>query len=258
MRALEVVGVTVEFGGLTALSDVTIAVPEGEIRAIIGPNGAGKTTLFNTITGFIRPKFGRIVFYGKDITGTKPSRIAKLGITRTFQNIKLFGHLTVLENVLTGFHVRLDVSFFYPFFLPNVYGRRERDMRKRGMELLERVGLSGLEDELASSLPYGKQRMLEIARALATSPKMLLLDEPAAGMNPKESFELMETILKIKEEFSLTVILIEHDMRVVMGISDVVSVLDHGVLIAEGPPEEIKRNKKVIEAYLGEDFAAIS
>ncbi len=255
MSVLEVREVTVEFGGLKALDGVSLSVSEGEIRAIIGPNGAGKTTLFNVITGFIKPSSGKILFLGKDITGEKPSKISRLGIARTFQNIKLFEHLTVLDNVLVGFHSKLKKHLFHPL-IPHVHAREEERLREAGRKILEMVGLSGLESEKAGSLPYGKQRMLEIARALATGPKLLLLDEPAAGMNPKESFELMETIKKIRDDLSLTVVLIEHDMRVVMGISDVVSVLDYGELIAEGPPEEVRRDRKVIEAYLGEELVS--
>ncbi|EHM10284.1 ABC-type branched-chain amino acid transport system, ATPase component [Thermanaerovibrio velox DSM 12556] len=250
---LKTEGVVMRFGGLTAVNGFEIAVPEGSIVSLIGPNGAGKTTCFNIITGFYRPTEGRVLFKGDDITGLAPHLVCRIGIARTFQNIRLFSGGTVLENVMVGFRVRQRSPWWAaPFALPG-FLREEREIRERGMELLDAVGLKKLACENATSLPYGAQRRLEIARALATGPSFLLLDEPAAGMNPQESTELMDFIRNIRDRFNLTILLIEHDMKVVMGISEYIWVLDYGTIIAQGVPSEIRSNQRVIEAYLGEE-----
>ncbi|WP_422446836.1 ABC transporter ATP-binding protein [Thermoanaerobacterium sp. DL9XJH110] len=256
MSLLEARNVTIKFGGLTAVSNFSLNLEKGEIVGLIGPNGAGKTTAFNAITGIYTPVSGRVIFEGKDITGYLPDRITKLGIARTFQNIRLFQNLSVLENVLVGHHLRLKSSFIAATFRTWGYRQEENQMRKEACELLEAVNLTDCLNDKAGSLPYGQQRRLEIARALATHPKVLLLDEPAAGMNPKESEELMVFLREIKQKFNLTILMIEHHMRVVMGICERILVLDHGVTIAQGTPEEIQKNQKVIEAYLGVEMDA--
>lgn len=246
---------TMKFGGVIAVNQFDANIQKGEIVGLIGPNGAGKTTIFNVITGVYKPTEGNVVFSPNeeelDITGLRPDEIAKLGICRTFQNIRLFNELSVLDNVFIGNHLRLKSNIFSSVLrLPN-YRKEEKEMYEKSLYLLEKVDLKDAMNEKAYSLPYGKQRRLEIARALATEPKLLLLDEPAAGMNPQETRELMDFIEEIKEEFDLTIFLIEHHMEVVMGISNKILVLDYGVLIAEGEPWEIQENERVIEAYLG-------
>jgi branched-chain amino acid transport system ATP-binding protein len=244
---------TMRFGGLTAVTDLNIRVEDREIVGLIGPNGAGKTTAFNMITGVYRPTEGSIVYNGKDITRLEPHKITELGLARTFQNIRLFREMNVLENVLVAGNLRMGVHF-----VPSVLhlpgpARREKELRERAMRLLEQVGLAEHAGDQATSLPYGKQRRLEIVRALATEPSCLLLDEPAAGMNPQESRELMDFILKIREEFGISILLIEHHMQVVMGVCSRMYVLEYGITIADGNPDEIRKNPRVIEAYLGVD-----
>ena len=250
---IEVRDVTMRFGGLTAVSQLDIRIPRGGIVGLIGPNGAGKTTVFNVITGFYTPQEGKVFFEGRDITGVKPHRICAAGMARTFQNIRLFHNETALENVMIGRHVRRK-SHWWSAVLGLAAGE-EAAIRARAAELLDRVGLAAHGDEKASALPYGAQRRLEIARALATDPTFLLLDEPAAGMNPQESMELMRFIRQIRDEFGLTILLIEHDMKVVMGVCQYIWVLEYGQLIAEGDPDAIRNNPRVIEAYLGEDVS---
>ena len=250
---LETRDVMIRFGGLTAVSNFNIAVPRGGIVGLIGPNGAGKTTCFNIITGFYKPTKGEVLLEGKPITGLPPHKVCEAGIARTFQNIRLFYNETVLQNVMIGGFVRQKSHWWmHPLMIPSCT-REEKDLRDRAMALLESVGLDHVADETSNSLPYGAQRRLEIARALATKPKFLLLDEPAAGMNPQESQELMAFIKKIRTDFDLTILLIEHDMKVVMGVCEYIWVLDYGILIAEGNPEQIRSNPRVIEAYLGEE-----
>ena len=242
----------ISFGGLMAVDDFSLHLKEGDLLGLIGPNGAGKTTVFNMITGTLKPTQGKIFFQGKEITGLKPNVITQKGIARTFQNIRLFQDLPVIENVMISYHGRLRSSFISAVLGTPLYLREEREMCEGSMGLLHRVQLAGLANERAGALSYGQQRRLEIARALATHPKLLLLDEPAAGMNPQETQELIEFILKIKKDFNLTILLIEHDMRVVMGICQRIKVLDYGATLAEGTPREIQNNPKVIAAYLGE------
>ncbi len=247
---LSVRGVTKRFLGLTAVDNVSFDVAKGEIFALIGPNGAGKTTLFNCITGLFPPTLGAVVFEGREITGFKPHRAAKLGIARTFQNIRLFDYMTVLDNVLVGQHSRMKAKLWDSAFKTPLERREEREVRQRGMELLKFVGLDHQSENYARNLPYGQQRRLEIARALATRPRLLLLDEPAAGFTPQEKVELMRLVSRVREQ-GITIFLIEHDMRLVMGISERIVVLDHGIKIAEGPPAVVRANPEVIAAYLG-------
>ncbi len=248
---LTIDNVKMQFGGLTAVKDFNLNLNKGEIVALIGPNGAGKTTAFNIITGVYTPTAGKIYFNTKDITGMRPDLIAKTGIARTFQNIRLFKDLSVLDNVLIANHLHLKSNFMEAILRLPRYKREEKQMMEHSLNLLKKVGLFDLKDEKAHSLPYGKQRRLEIARAMATSPEVLLLDEPAAGMNPKETEDLTNFIKEIRDEFKLTIFMIEHHMQVVMGISDRIYVLDYGITIAEGCPYDIQNNERVIQAYLG-------
>jgi len=253
MELLNIENITMKFGGLTAVKNFKLKIIPGELIGLIGPNGAGKTTVFNMITGIYTPTINKIYFQDRDITGTKPDRITKVGIARTFQNMRLMDNLTVIDNVMIGFHLHLKSNLASAILkFPN-YVREEESIYHKSMELLEKVGLEQFKLEKAGSLPYGQQRKLEIIRALATGPKLLLLDEPAAGMNPQETKELMGFIQNIQDDFNLTIFLIEHDMKVVMGICRRILVMDYGITIAEGNPAEIQNNPEVIKAYLGVD-----
>ena len=249
---LEARKVTMRFGGLVANKDVDFTIPRGGIVSLIGPNGAGKTTFFNQLTGMLEPTSGEIVFDGESIVGLTPHAIVERGIGRTFQNIRLFGAMTVIANVMVGAHTRMHASWWASLLKLPAVREEERVVRKRAQELLTLVGLNRrYEEDAAKNLPYGDQRRLELARALASEPKLLLLDEPTAGMNPGETSQMTALIKRLRDELDLTVLLIEHDMKVVMGISERITVLDHGELLAEGSPEEIRSNPSVIEAYLG-------
>jgi branched-chain amino acid transport system ATP-binding protein len=244
--------VTMRFGGLVANKDVDFIIPRGGIVSLIGPNGAGKTTFFNQLTGMLEPTSGDIRFEDQSIVGLTPHDIVELGIARTFQNIRLFGAMTVIANVMTGAHTRMKASWWASLLKLPAVREEEAATRKRARELLRLVGLPRrYEEDWAKNLPYGDQRRLELARALASNPKLLLLDEPTAGMNPGETAQMTALVKRLRDELDLTVLLIEHDMKVVMGISERITVLDYGEVLAEGSPEQIRTNSRVVEAYLG-------
>ena len=251
MAILELKGVTKKFGGLTAVDGVNLKVEENQICALIGPNGAGKTTVFNMITGAYQVSSGDVIFNGESICGRKPHEIVKKGIARTFQNIRLFRSSSVLDNVMTGFHCKTKTGMFNVIFQPGKCRREEEECRKKSLEILRFLGLEDVKDTPAGSIPYGHQRLLEIGLALATGPKLLLLDEPAAGMNSQEKKELVDIIYKIRDTYHLAVLLVEHDMELVMGISENITVISFGRRIADGNAEAIQNNQDVIEAYLG-------
>jgi branched-chain amino acid transport system ATP-binding protein len=255
MSLLQTTNVVKRFGGLIAVNKMTFSVDEGRIVSIIGPNGAGKTTFFNSLTGIYKPEEGQIQFKNHSLIGLRPDQVAATGIARTFQNIRLFGSMTVIENIMVGMHIRLNQSPIDILFRSKHFNTEEMEAEKRASELMEYVGLRNVGNELARNLPYGGQRRIEIARALAANPTLLLLDEPTAGMNPNESEDAIKLFRRIRDDKGITILMIEHDMRVVMGISEYISVMDYGEKIAEGTPQEIRSNQRVIEAYLGRGAA---
>jgi len=256
MALLQTTDVVKRFGGLVAVNKISISLEPGRIASIIGPNGAGKTTFFNTLTGIYTPDEGQITFNDRSLIGLRPDQVSERGISRTFQNIRLFGAMTVLENILVGMHTQLKQSALDALFRTKRFHNEERDSENRAKELMAYVGLKNVGNQLARNLPYGGQRRIEIARAIAANPALLLLDEPTAGMNPNETADAIKLFRRIRDDKGITILLIEHDMRVVMGISEHISVMDYGEKIAEGTPKEIRDNQRVIEAYLGREAAA--
>lgn len=252
MAILEVKDLTIRFGGLTAVENFNINIEKNELVGLIGPNGAGKTTIFNILTGVYIPTEGSVHLNGVNTVGKRPSKIVMLGSSRTFQNIRLFKNMSVLDNIKVAYHNQMSYKFISSIIKNTKYRVEEARANDVAMKLLKVFGLESYNQELAKNLPYGKQRKLEIARAIATNPTLLLLDEPAAGMNPQETAELMETIKFVKDEFNVSILLIEHDMKLVMGICERIVVIDYGKIIAKGSPREIRKNPNVIKAYLGE------
>lgn len=255
MSLLNATNVVKRFGGLVAVNKMDFSLDAGQIVSIIGPNGAGKTTFFNTLTGIYTPEEGQITFKGQSLIGLRPDQVAATGIARTFQNIRLFGNMTVMENILVGMHLHLKQTIFDTLFRSKKFKAEEKEAEQRAKDLMEYVGLKNVGDELAHNLPYGAQRRVELARALSANPTLLLLDEPTAGMNPQESEAAVRLFRRIRDEKGITILMIEHDMRVVMGISEHITVMDYGEKIAEGSPAEIRSNQRVIEAYLGRGAA---
>jgi branched-chain amino acid transport system ATP-binding protein len=257
MALLQTTDVVKRFGGLTAVNKISFSLEQGSIVSIIGPNGAGKTTFFNSLTGIYTPEEGKILFKDHPLIGLRPDQVAERGISRTFQNIRLFGSMSVIENILVGMHIQLKQSAIDSLFRNKKFHDEEKEAEEKARGLMEYVGLKNVGNELARNLPYGGQRRIEIARALAANPTLLLLDEPTAGMNPNETEEAIKLFRKIRDDKGITILLIEHDMRVVMGISERISVMDYGEKIAEGSPKEIRSNQRVIEAYLGREAAKL-
>lgn len=253
MAILEINNLGISFGGLKAVDGLDMKIEEGQLYGLIGPNGAGKTTVFNLLTGVYQPTEGTFCFDGTEVKNSNPVKINKMGIARTFQNIRLFSQMSVLDNVLVGFHDSVNYGFFESITHIGRFNKEEKEYHKKALELLEVFDMANEKNYLACNLPYGKQRKLEIARALATNPKLLLLDEPAAGMNPNETAELMQTIKFVREKFNVTVLLIEHDMKLVSGICEELTVLNFGTVLAQGKTKDVLNDPKVITAYLGED-----